>query len=96
MDEQIIDRMCAAFADAISVTGISGIGYRAWQDTDLSIICLHEAVTEWVGGAHDGAHLVQDFAADLDPWSLLSTTLGATCSSARAQGGRFMSAAVIT
>ena len=28
MDEQIIDRICTAFANAASVTGISGIGYR--------------------------------------------------------------------
>ncbi len=38
-----------------------------YQEADLNVICLHEAVTEWVGGAHDGAHLVQGFAADLGP-----------------------------
>ena len=35
------------------------------------MICLHEAVTEWVGGADDGAYLVQGFAADLGPMAEL-------------------------
>ncbi|MFW6058791.1 MAG: hypothetical protein ACODAQ_01330 [Phycisphaeraceae bacterium] len=75
MNEQIIDRICDAFTGATSVTGITGIAYRAWQEDDLNILCLHEAVTEWCSGAHDGAYLIQGFGVELNELIALFDTM---------------------
>lgn len=66
MNDDTIDRICDAFATATSVTGITGIGYRAWQEDELNVVCLHETLTEWCGGEHDGEQLIQGFSVDLN------------------------------
>ena len=66
MNDDTIDRICDAMAGATSVTGITGVSYQAWQDEQLNVLCLHETLTEWCGGAQDGEHLVQGFSVDLN------------------------------
>lgn len=65
MNQLTIDAICATFAEAVIAPEITGLGYRAWQDDEINVLCLHEAVTEWYGGAHDGEHLIQGFGVSI-------------------------------